>query len=157
MHFTPFYAPEDNDQEAPRSYSQEEMEQLLAAQLQTQRESYESALNAEKAARAQAESALRSHEMREMAQSALRERGLPEALIPMLDLSGEEMLAQSLQSAESAFRAALEDGVRARLCGAAPSAVPLEKPRKAKPLSYRQAADLYKSDRAAYDKQFGGM
>ena len=153
MHFIPFYAPEDNDRETDRSYSQAELEQQLA----TQRESYESALIAEKAAREQAESALRSHEMRNMAQSALREKNLPESLMPMLDLSDEEALMGSLASAESAFRAALEDGVRARLCGTAPSAVPLEKPRKAKPLSYRQAADLYKSDRAAYDKQFGGM
>ena len=105
----------------------------------------------------QAESALRSHEMRETALSALREKNLPESLMPMLDLSGEEALMGSLASAESAFRAALEDGVRARLRGAAPSAVPLKKPHKTKPLSYQQAADLYKSDRAAYDKQFGGM
>lgn len=153
MHFTPFYTPEDNDQEANRSYSQAELDQQLAAQ----RESYESVLNAEKAAREQAESALHSHEMRETALSALHKRGLPTSLMPMLDLSDEETLMNSMASAESAFRAALEDGVRARLRGAAPSAVPLEKPRKMKPLSYQQAADLYKSDRAAYNKQFGGM
>ena len=52
---------------------------------------------------------------------------------------------------------AMAEGVRTRLRGAAPSAIPLEPPRKPRSLSYRQAADLYKSDRAAYEKQFGGM
>ena len=95
--------------------------------------------------------------MRDMAQQALLERHLPAQLMTMLRLDSEETLTQSLTAAESAFRAAIEEGVRTRLRGAAPSAIPLEPPRKPRSLSYRQAADLYKSDRAAYEKQFGGM
>ena len=157
MRLFPFYAPEDNDQEAPRSFSSEEVEALIEARLTSERESFENTLSVEKAAREQAESALRSHEMREMAQSVLRERNLPVELMHMLNLTSEETLTQSLAAAEAAFRTALEEGVRARLCGAPPSAVPIEKPQKQKPLSYQQAADLYKSDRAAYDKRYGGM
>lgn len=157
MHFSPFYAPEDNDREAPRSYSQDEVDQLINERLSGERESHESALQAEKAARAQAEGALQALKMRDMAQQALLERHLPAQLMTMLRLDSEETLTQSLAAAESAFRAAIEEGVRTRLRGAAPSAIPLEAPRKPRSLSYRQAADLYKSDRAAYEKQFGGM
>jgi len=157
MHFTPFYAPEDNDQEAPRSYSQEEVDQLIAQRLGAERESHTAALQAEKSARAQAESDLRSIKMQAMAQQALLERGLPAQLMPMLRLDSEETLQQTLSAAESAFRTAIEEGVRSRLRGMPPSAAPLEAPKKTKTLSYQQAANLFKSDRAAYDKQFGGM
>ena len=157
MRLFPFYAPEDNDQEAPRSFSSEEVDALIEARLQSERESFENALNTEKIAREQAENALRSHEMREKAHAVLRERNLPEQLLGMLNLSSEATLDETLRSAEAAFRAALEEGVRARLCGAPPSAVPVEKSTKPKPLSYQQAAELYKSDRAAYDKRYGGM
>lgn len=153
MHFHPFYAPEDNDQEAPRSFSPEEVEALIAQRI-----------SSERAAREQAENALMekqqqifAHEMREAARSALEERGLPAQLIDVLNLSSKETLHTTLQCAESAFREALEEGVRTRLRGLPPSAPPAEQSQKTKPLSYRQAAALYQSDRAAYDKRYGGM
>lgn len=143
-------------------------EDALTERLQAQREQFENELSAEKNARGRLENQLREreetvrqyeeklrlHEMENKARARLRERELPDALLPVLRLDSEETLDETLLLAESAFREAVESGVRARL-----RPEPLPYPAKAGAparLSYRQAAQLYCSDRTAYDKKFGG-
>lgn len=155
MQWYPFLSPDDEQGGNDKCFSEEEMQQLLLQRLSEEKQRYETALQNETAARLQAEAALReqktelhAHQMRLKALEALKERHLPEQLLPMLDLSSEDALTQTLSAAESAFRAALEEGVRTRLCGQAPSLVPLpQKSRKSRSLSYQEAAANYMRDR----------
>ena len=154
MDFAPFLSPDDAAGEDKR-YTSEEVQQMLDSRLNEEKHRYESALQNESQARLQAENALRekekqlkTHEMRLKAQSALRERQLPDQLIGILDLSSEGALAQTLSVSETAFRSALEEGVRSRLRGQAPGLTPLpQKNRKPRSLSYQEAAALYERDR----------
>lgn len=155
MQLYPFLAPDDAQDESEKRFTESEVQQLLAQRLSEEKQRYENALQNEAAARLQAEAALReregqlyAHEMRIKAQEALRSRQLPEQLIGTLNLESEETLTRTLSSSESAFRAALEEGVRTRLRGQAPGQIPLpQKTRKVKTLSYQQAAANYLSDR----------
>lgn len=155
MHIYPFLAPDDGNAGDDKRFSESEVQQLLTQQLNAEKQRYESALQNEAAARLQAENALRereeqlrAHEMRAKAQEALKARQLPEQLIGTLSLESEETLSRTLASAESAFRAALEEGVRSRLRGQAPGQIPLPpKARKPKSLSYQEAAAYYLRDR----------
>ena len=154
MQLHPFYAPDDNQGGEEKRFTEGEMLSLLEQRLSAETQRYEAALQNEAAARMQAEAALRereeqlrTHEMRIKAQDALKARELPEQLLNMLNLSSEDALHHSLSTAESAFRAALEEGVRSRLRGQAPSLVPLpQKNRKTRSLSYQEAAANYMRD-----------
>ena len=160
MLFAPFLSPDDAAGGEEKRYSGEEVQQMLESRLSEEKHRYESALQNESQARMQAESALhekekqlKAHEMRLKAQSALRERQLPDQLIGILDLSSEGALAQTLSVSESAFRSALEEGVRSRLRGQAPGLTPLpQKSRKPRSLSYQEAAALYVRDRQINNK-----
>ena len=155
MRLHPFLAPDDAEGKSEKRFSESEMQQLLSEKLAEEKQRYETALQNEAAARLQAEAALhereselRAHRMRLKAQEELKSRNLPEPLLNMLNLSSDEALAQTLTVAESAFRAALEEGVCTRLRGQAPGLVPLpQKARKPKSLSYQEAAANYLSDR----------
>lgn len=155
MQLYPFLAPDDADGAEEKRFTESEMQHLLTQRLNEEKQRYESALQSETAARLQAEAALHeregqlyAHEMRIKAQEALRSRQLPEQLIGTLSLENEDALSRTLSAAESAFRAALEEGVRTRLRGQAPGQIPLpQKTRKVKTLSYQQAAANYLSDR----------
>lgn len=155
MRLHPFYAPDDTQGGDEKRFTEGEMQTLLEQRLTAETQRYETALQHETAARMQAEATLRqreeelrAHEMRIKAQDALKSRELPEQLLNMLNLSNEDALHRSLSTAESAFRAALEEGVRSRLRGQAPSLVPLpQKNRKTRSLSYQEAAANYMRDR----------
>jgi len=155
MRFHPFLSPDDEGGADSRQFSESEVQQLLSQRLSEEKQRFDAALQLESAARQQAENALRerdaqlrAHEMRIKAQEALRSRHLPDQLIGTLNLTSEETLAQTLSAAEGAFRSALEEGVRDRLRGHAPSAAPLpQKSRKPISLSYQEAAANYIRDR----------
>ena len=155
MQLYPFLAPDDAQDEGEKRFTESEVQQLLTQRLNEEKQRYESALQNEAAARLQAEATLREREselraqqMREKAQEELKSRNLPEQLLNMLNLSSDEALRQTLSTAESAFRAALEEGVRTRLRGQAPGQTPLpQKARRTKVLSYQEAAANYLSDR----------
>lgn len=155
MQLYPFLAPDDVPIGDEKRFSESEVQQLLSDRLNEEKQRYESALQNEAAARLQAEATLReregqlhAHEMRMKAQEALKARQLPEQLIGTLSLESDDALARTLSSAESAFRAALEEGVRTRLRGQAPGQIPLpQKARKPRILSYQEAAANYIRDR----------
>lgn len=155
MRFEPFLSPDDAEGGEEKRFSESEMQQLLSQRLNEEKQRYEAALQNEAAARLQAEatlrereSELREHQMRQKAQEALKSRNLPDPLLNMLNLSSNETLAQTLSAAETAFRAALEEGVRSRLRGQAPGQIPLpQKARKTRNLSYQEAAANYMRDR----------
>lgn len=149
MHLHPFLAPDDAQEGNDKRFTESEMQQLLSEKLSIETQRYEAALQKEAALRQQAESALHehekalyAHEMRIKAQSALRERNLPEQLLGAINFTSDETLSQTLTAAEEAFRTALEEGVRSRLRDQAPTLVPL--PQKSrKPRSYQEAAADY--------------
>ena len=159
------------EQQGERMLSQSEVNRLFTERLQKERRRFEAQLSQEKSARDKAEGLLREREeelrrrdeqlqaaaLRRKAEEELARRQLPAALVSTLRLENEDSLQSSLTAAESAFRTALENGVRERLRGQPPSA-PLPQPAAARKirLSYQQAAQLYASDRAAYEKQYGG-
>lgn len=155
MQLYPFLSPDDAGSDEEKRFTESEIQQLLSEKLAEEKQCYETALQNEAAARLQAEAALhereselRAHQMRQKAQEELKSRQLPAALISMLNLSSDEALAQTLTAAESAFRAALEEGVRQRLSSQAPSLIPLpQKTHKPKSLSYQEAAANYIRDR----------
>ncbi len=152
----PFYAPAE-DAPNERAYTREETEQMIEERLAAQRSQYEQSLAAQQRACEEARQQLHAHEMRERAQSLLQEKGLPQSLIGALRLEDENALRKSLSCAEGAFRTALEEGVRARLRAGAIENIPQEAGKgTAARLSYRQAAEMYTLDPAAYQKQFGG-
>lgn len=145
-----------------KTLRQSEVDRLIGERLLKERRRYENELAEQKTARERAESALSQREealfafeMRQKAAEALARRGLPASLLGALRLQSEQALDDSLASAESAFRKALEEGVRARLSGqTAPAAPESETPPVR--MNYQQAAALYQADRAAYQKKFGG-
>lgn len=159
------------EEQSERMLSQSEVNRLFTERLQKERRRFEAQLSQEKSARDKAEGLLREREeelrrrdqqlqaaaLRRKAEEELQRRQLPAALLSALRLESEEAMHESLSAAESAFRTALESGVRERLRGQSPAA-PLPQPHDArKPhLSYQQAAQLYASDKAAYDRQYGG-
>ena len=141
MRFEPFLSPDDAEGGEEKRFSESEMQQLLSQRLNEEKQRYEAALR-------ERESELREHQMRQKAQEALKSRNLPDPLLNMLNLSSNETLAQTLSAAETAFRAALEEGVRSRLRGQAPGQIPLpQKARKTRNLSYQEAAANYMRDR----------
>ena len=154
MRLDPFLAPDDPQPADEKHFTESDIQELkdyFAAEKQR----YETALRQEAAARQQAETtlhaqqeALHAHEMRLKAQEELRTRQLPEQLLGALNLSSEETLLSTLACAEDAFRKALEEGVRQRLSGHAPSLIPLpQKKSKPRSLSYQEAAANYIRDR----------
>lgn len=155
MQLYPFLSPDDAEGGEEKRFSESEVQLLLSQKLTEEKQRYETALQNEAAARLQAEatlrereSELRAHQMRQKAQEELKSRNLPEPLLNMLNLSSDETLSQTLSAAESAFRAALEEGVRKRLSGRAPGQIPLpQKTRKPRTLSYQEAAANYMRDR----------
>ncbi|MBQ7455194.1 MAG: hypothetical protein IJS53_02015, partial [Clostridia bacterium] len=93
-------------------------------------------------------------DLRRRAEEELDRRALPRALAATLRMENENALRESLDAAETAFRSAIETGVRERL--RLPLSVPA--PRGEAPasrLTYRDAARLYSSDKEAYKKRFG--
>lgn len=160
-----------NEPAPEKTLTQSEVNQLMTERIQKERRRFEAQLSEQKNAREKAESLLREredalrardeqlrqYEMRRKAQDALSARNLPGALLNVLHFSDEATLESSLQALESAYRTSLEDGVRERLRGHAPFYAPPAAEKSPKPtLNYQQAAALYQSDRAAYDKQYGG-
>ena len=147
----PFLAPDDVQEGTDKRFTESEMQQLLSEKITAETQRYEAALQKEAALRQQAETALNehkkalyAHEMRIKAQSALRERNLPEQLLGAINFSTDETLSQTLTAAEEAFRAALEEGVRSRLRSQAPSLIPLpQKSQKPRNRSYQEAAADY--------------
>lgn len=151
----PYLAPDDVPGESDKCFSQEEMQQLLSDKLSEEKQRYEAALKNEAAARRQAEALLqereaqlRAQQLLFKAQQELKNRDLPSPLLDALNLTSEETLYKTLAAAESAFRTALEEGVRSRLRGQAPSLAPLpQKNRKTRTPSYQEAAASYLRDR----------
>ena len=161
-----------NEPTPEKTLTQTEVNQLMEERLQKERSRFEAQLREHKAARDQAEALLRereaelkqrdeqlrAHALRHRALKQLEARNLPSSLLDALQLTDEASLSASLKTVERAFRASLEDTVRDRLRGHAPSCMPsapagvLAKPH----LNYLEAAALYQRDRAAYDKQYGG-
>ena len=72
------------------------------------------------AGRAQRERDVARRELAAHAREALAARGLPGELAGVLDYSGQEALDASLDSAERAFRAAVQRGMERRLRGEPP-------------------------------------
>ena len=158
------------DEKQEKMLPQSEVNRLFTERLRQERRRFEAQLSQEKAARGKAEELLRQREgelrrldeqqrqlaLRRRAEEELDRRALPRALAPTLRLDSEDALRDSLDAAESAFRSALDQSLRDRLRLPAPAAAPAPAPAARKPaLSYREAAQLYASDRAAYDKRFG--
>lgn len=151
----PLLSPDEMQGGDEKRYSQTEMQQLLDKRLSEEKQRYEAALQESAAARAQAENALHAreeellaHTLRQKALDALQSRRLPSQLLGTLDISSEETLARTLAATETAFRAALEEGVRDRLRGQAPGLVPLpQKTHKPRTLSYQEAVAGYLRDR----------
>lgn len=149
------------DQQTPQTVQPEQPrpEKALRERLLAQRQHYETLLSQQRAAREQAEAALREREeqlraqtLRCQAQQALEARDLPAALVDALQLTDEQTFEQSLNAVEAAFRQSLERGVRDRLRGGAPSMPALPQNSEKKPrMSYQQAASLYASQRTGGD------
>lgn len=160
-----------NEPAPEKTLTQSEVNQLMTELIQKERRRFETQLTEQKNAREKAENLLREreeelrrrdeqirqHELRRKAQDALAARGLPATLLNVLPLGDESTLDSSIQALESAYRTSLEKGVRERLRGQDPFYAPPVPEKITKPtLNYQQAAALYQSDRAAYDKQYGG-
>ncbi len=144
-------------EETERTYTQSEAEALVNERLAEQKNGYEQSLRAQERTLDEYRQRLHAHEMRARAQTLLQEKGLPQSLIGALRLEDEHTLSQSLSCAEGAFRAALEEGVRARLRSDANDFMTQETGKNTSSrLSYRQAAEMYAHDPAAYHKNFGG-
>lgn len=143
-------------EETERTYTQAEAEALVSERLAAQKNGYEQSLRAQEQTLNEYRKQLHAHELRERAQALLQEKGLPQSLLGALRLEDEHTLSQSLSCAEGAFRAALEEGVRARLRADAGEPVAPESPRSAARMSYRQAAEMYSHDPINYHKNFGG-
>jgi len=69
---------------------------------------------------AERESLLRARELRAEAAKMLNERGLPPELAGAINYSSEESMKNSMETAELAFRAAVQSGVEQRMRGSAP-------------------------------------
>ena len=149
--------PNESEKNQEKCLTQAEVSQLLQERIAQERRRYEGLLSQQKAAREQAEAALREREntlraqqIRSHAQAELNRRGLPQSLLGALQCGSEEALTQSLAAVEGAFRESLERGVRDRLRGGAPSApIGAQLPDKKQRLSYQQAASLYQKQRLA--------
>lgn len=156
--------PNESEKNQEKCLTQAEVSQLLQERIAQERRRYEGLLSQQKAAREQAEDALREREntlrerdeqlraqqIRSHAQAELNRRGLPQSLLGALQCCSEEALTQSLAAVEGAFRESLERGVRDRLRGGAPSApIGAQLPDKKQRLSYQQAASLYQKQRLA--------
>lgn len=149
--------PNEPEKNQEKCLTQAEVSQLLQERIAQERRRYEGLLSQQKAAREQAEAALRerdeqlrAQQIRSHAQAELNRRGLPQSLLGALQCGSEEALTQSLAAVEGAFRESLERGVRDRLRGCAPSApIGAQLPDKKQRLSYQQAASLYQKQRLA--------
>lgn len=149
--------PNEPEKNQEKCLTQAEVSQLLQERIAQERRRYEGLLSQQKAAREQAEAALRerdeqlrAQQIRSHAQAELSRRGLPQSLLGALQCGSEEALTQSLAAVEGAFRESLERGVRDRLRGGAPSApIGAQLPDKKQRLSYQQAASLYQKQRLA--------
>ena len=149
--------PNEPEKNQEKCLTQAEVSQLLQERIAQERHRYEGLLSQQKAAREQAEAALRerdeqlrAQQIRSHAQAELNRRGLPQSLLGALQCGSEEALTQSLAAVEGAFRESLERGVRDRLRGGAPSApIGAQLPDKKQRLSYQQAASLYQKQRLA--------
>ena len=149
--------PNEPEKNQEKCLTQAEVSQLLQERIAQERRRYEGLLSQQKAAREQAEAALRerdeqlrAQQIRSHAQAELNRRGLPQSLLGALQCGSEEALTQSLAAVEGAFRESLERGVRDRLRGGAPSApISAQLPDKKQRLSYQQAASLYQKQRLA--------
>ena len=142
--------PNESEKNQEKCLTQAEVSQLLQERIAQERRRYEGLLSQQKAAREQAEAALRERENTLRAQAELNRRGLPQSLLGALQCGSEEALTQSLAAVEGAFRESLERGVRDRLRGGAPSApIGAQLPDKKQRLSYQQAASLYQKQRLA--------
>ena len=123
--------PNESEKNQEKCLTQAEVSQLLQERIAQERRRYEGLLSQQKAAREQAEDALREREntlrerdeqlraqqIRSHAQAELNRRGLPQSLLGALQCGSEEALTQSLAAVEGAFRESLERGVRDRLRG----------------------------------------
>lgn len=152
--------PQDQQTPQPEQQAQPRPEKALRDRLLSQRQHYEMLLSQQRAAREQAEAALREREeqlrvqtLRCQAQQAQEARNLPASLVDALQLSDEQTFGQSLNAIELAFRQSLERGVRERLRGGAPSMPVAQQNSEKKPrMSYQQAASLYAKARTGGER-----
>ena len=111
-------------QEAPADASIEgEVEKQLAAlsqRLLEQLERIRQAQDARQESIEEKEQALARRELAAHARALLRERELPEALADCLAFSDEDTVQTGVDALEEAFRAAVQQGVEARLTADAP-------------------------------------
>lgn len=124
----------------PEEGDAQEAERRLAALAQKLSQQIE-ALAQEEADRRQAlderEDALRRREMTALAEEMLKQRELPPALAAALQCGDEDALRAAVSALEDAFRAAVQQGVEARLLSAPPKASAL------KPLSEMSDEEYY--------------
>ena len=102
--------PNESEKNQEKCLTQAEVSQLLQERIAQERRRYEGLLSQQKAAREQAEDALREREntlrerdeqlraqqIRSHAQAELNRRGLPQSLLGALQCGSEEALTQSL-------------------------------------------------------------
>ena len=98
---------------------------LLSGQLQRQLELSAQEAAARKDALDGREEEVRRREMAALAKEMLEERSLPAALAGALSFENEDALKEGVDALESAFRAAVQQGVEERLLSAAPKTAPL--------------------------------
>lgn len=98
---------------------------LLSEQLQRQLELSAQEAAARKDALDGREEEVRRREMAALAKEMLEERSLPAALSGALSFENEDALKEGVDALESAFRAAVQQGVEERLLSAAPKTAPL--------------------------------
>ena len=98
---------------------------LLSEQLQRQLELSAQEAAARKDALDGREEEVRRREMAALAKEMLEERSLPAALAGALSFENEDALKEGVDALESAFRAAVQQGVEERLLSAAPKTAPL--------------------------------
>jgi len=102
------------------------------------------------------EAALSLRELKAAAASTLAEKGLPNELLNSLSYTDAESCNKSIEAVEAAFRAAVQAGVEDRLKGKETpktGGAVLPAPEK---MTYAERAALYQTDKAAYEKAFGG-
>ena len=103
------------------------------------------------------ETLLAQRELRTEAAGTLADRGLPKELIDSVNLRDADSCRKSIDSLETAWRAAVQSGVEERLKGKTPTVTGETKVAgDPKTMDYQQWAELYSKDPAAYRKLFGG-
>lgn len=124
--------------------SKKEAGRIIAGRVREERQRLAAQLESEKAAREQAENALRRRERAENAARELRSRHLPESLLPAVELSDDAALSRSIDALESDWRFSVNAAVRERLGGGDEKT---SRPVSLKGVSYAEAAALYKKNK----------